>query len=433
MSWGSDTSGADSFGFNSFSMSMGSGLNSTRHSQRLPSELRKDFTESMIKQLLEQMEDIDEVGYHFRGTFHRTLHTIAYSRIFSSFVLGVVMLNILTISLETSSYLTIHYGAWFDMMDAIYLAIYTVEFLLKIGATPIAYWKSGFNLFDFFVLIISYVQFAIEVFYSGSLSNVTYIRLIRAARAFRALRTVSFIPSLQTLVKAVLHTLFAVLNLAFLILLLDYVFAIAGYYIFGEIDTGDETNHFASLAGAFVVLFGFITAESWQNFVAILEDTSSVSGLWLPRIFAVLVIFIGHFICTNLFIGVVLQNLDEATLEAKAKQYLKRQSQNGKKKERLSRQQARQLKKLMSVAQGAQVTVDDVIKKVVGHLRHEDMVPITELSCDLSWVQSFLHTLELEEMAMFQVQQLQFELSDVLCEMAEQRLQQSIAHYHQGF
>ncbi|KAG9394122.1 Cation Channel Sperm Associated 3 CatSper3 [Carpediemonas membranifera] len=436
MSWGSTASSGGSFGFAEFSHA-GSALKGFRstsgRASMLPSELANDFTESMVQHLMETLEDDEEVTYKFHGPMHRALHLAAYCRPFQLFVLATVLLNIITISLETSAWLTKKYGPWFDLLDAVYLSIYTVEFLLKIGATPIAYWKNGFNLFDFFILLMSYVQFAIEELYAGPLSNVTYIRLFRAARAFRALRTVSFIPSLQTLVKAVLHTLFAVLNLAFLILLIDYVFAIAGYYIFESIDTGDETNHFTSLASAFVVIFCFITAESWHIIIEPLEDINSVPKLWLPRLFAVLIVFVGHFILSNLFIGVVLQNLDEATLEAKAKDYLKKQARFGKKKDRLKHQQRRQLKELMSVAQGAQVTVDDVIKKVVGHLRHEEIVPIAELSCDIEWFAAFLKSLEVEELAMYQIQQLQFELSEVLCEMGEQRLQQSITHYHQGF
>ena len=39
-----------------------------------------------------------------------------------------------------------------------FLAIYSLEFVLKVYAEPINYWLSAYNLFDFIVLVISGVQ-----------------------------------------------------------------------------------------------------------------------------------------------------------------------------------------------------------------------------------------------------------------------------------
>ena len=39
-----------------------------------------------------------------------------------------------------------------------FLAIYSLEFLLKVYAEPIGYWLSAYNIFDFVVLVISGVQ-----------------------------------------------------------------------------------------------------------------------------------------------------------------------------------------------------------------------------------------------------------------------------------
>ena len=50
------------------------------------------------------------------------------------------------------------YKDWFTIADYVFLAIYSLEFLLKVYAEPIGYWLSAYNIFDFVVLVISGVQ-----------------------------------------------------------------------------------------------------------------------------------------------------------------------------------------------------------------------------------------------------------------------------------
>lgn len=64
---------------------------------------------------------------------------------------------------------------------------------------------------------------------------------IVALRSVRLLRSISFIRSLQIIVVALFKTIYSIGNVLILLFLTMYVFAIAGFYLFGQ-DVPDATN-----------------------------------------------------------------------------------------------------------------------------------------------------------------------------------------------
>ena len=81
------------------------------------------------------------------------------------------------------------------MADEIFMAIYTMEFVMKVYVEPLEYWKSGYNVFDAVILLMSYIpMFAPE---GGVSSSLATISIFRACRSLRVLKTVSFIRGLQ--------------------------------------------------------------------------------------------------------------------------------------------------------------------------------------------------------------------------------------------
>lgn len=125
-----------------------------------------------------------------------------------------------------------------------------------------------------------------------------------ALRALRALRSISFIRALRVLVNALIKTLWSIINLLAVLLLIMYVFAIMGFYFFGpgESETHASADQWGSIDTTMFILFDYVTADGWTQFSSELDDR----GLKLARFYTVTFIFIGHFIFTNLFIGVII-------------------------------------------------------------------------------------------------------------------------------
>lgn len=92
--------------------------------------------------------------------------------------MGVILVNALAIGLETMDTLKNSYGMVFQIVDELFLSIYTVEFILKLYAEPKGYWKSSYNRFDFLILFISYIQAILDVINVGD-NVLKPLRLLR--------------------------------------------------------------------------------------------------------------------------------------------------------------------------------------------------------------------------------------------------------------
>ena len=111
-------------------------------------------------------------------------------------VLTAVMFNTIALILLTFPEYAARLTYAFAVLDSFFLGIYMAEALIKITALGCAYFKSGWNLLDFFILITSMVDFVVQFFLSsisgGGSSFLRIMRIFRAMRALRALRMLRY-------------------------------------------------------------------------------------------------------------------------------------------------------------------------------------------------------------------------------------------------
>ena len=100
------------------------------------------------------------------------------SSVFNGFIMGVIVLNSLVIGFETVEEWKQTHTNVFKALDEFFLAIYTMEFLMKLYAEPKGYWKSSYNRFDFSILALSYVQVIMDELNVGD-KILTPLRLLR--------------------------------------------------------------------------------------------------------------------------------------------------------------------------------------------------------------------------------------------------------------
>jgi len=97
---------------------------------------------------------------------------------FNGFIMGVIVLNSFVIGFETVEEWKMPYHNEFKALDELFLAVYTMEFLMKLYAEPRGYWKSSYNKFDFSILALSYVQVIMHKLNVGD-NVLTPLRLLR--------------------------------------------------------------------------------------------------------------------------------------------------------------------------------------------------------------------------------------------------------------
>jgi voltage-gated sodium channel len=202
------------------------------------------------------------------------------------------------IGLGTSPEAVARAGGLLALANGVCLAIFVVEAALKItacGRHPGRYFRDGWNLFDFSIVVVSLIPAA------GPVAT-----LARLARLLRVLRLVSAWPELRLIVATLVRSLPGMGHVIALMSLVFYVYAVAGVHLFRDHDP----EHWGHLGIALITLFRVVTLEDWTDVMYIAMDAHPMAWLYFISF-----VILGTFVVINLFIAVVLNNLDEAKTE----------------------------------------------------------------------------------------------------------------------
>jgi voltage-gated sodium channel len=226
---------------------------------------------------------------------------LVLSPLFQNTVIGLILLNAVTLGLETSDSILAEWGTLLLGVDRVLLALFTIELALRIYAFRGRFLRDPWGIFDLLVVGIAWVPA------SGELA------VLRALRILRVLRLVSVVPSLRNVVEAMLAALPGMGSIVLLMALIFYVFAVMGAKLFG--DTMPE--QFGDLGTSLFTLFQLMAMDDFGNIVRQAMEHQPLAWLFFIP-FSV----IATFVVLNLFIGVIvesIQSLREARESADAR------------------------------------------------------------------------------------------------------------------
>ena len=108
------------------------------------------------------------------------IHLLFYFQMtaFNAFVMIFILIDSLVVGLLTIEKLKEDNAVIFSALDVTFLVVYTLEFCLKVYADRKEYWKSGYNLFDFGLLVLTYLQLMLENLHVDE-SFLKIVRLLR--------------------------------------------------------------------------------------------------------------------------------------------------------------------------------------------------------------------------------------------------------------
>jgi voltage-gated sodium channel len=220
---------------------------------------------------------------------------IVDSRWFDPLMLAVIFVNAVTLGLETYDSIARSIGDRLHTANDVILGAFVVELLIRFGATgfhPRRFLRSGWNVFDFVVIAASFAP--------GLRENATLLRLVRLGRIVRAVR---LLPDLRVLTVAVGRSIPGVASLAVITLLLVYVYGMVGWVIFDQHDP----DNFANVGQSMVTMFVLLTLENLPTYI---EKGQELSDWTL--LFYVSYVLVASFLIFNLFIGIVINSMEEA-------------------------------------------------------------------------------------------------------------------------
>ena len=225
-----------------------------------------------------------DMGDDLRSKVARLVLTPLFQRV----VIGLILLNAVTLGLETSSSVMAVAGDALQALDALLLYLFTVELLLRIYAFRGRFFRDPWGVFDFVVVAIAWMPA------SGPLS------VLRALRVLRVLRLASVLPSLRNVVEAMLGALPGMGSIVLLMALIFYVFAVMATKLFGA----DMEEQFGSLGASLFTLFQLMTLDDWVNIVK-----PAMEAQPFALVFFMPFIVVSTFVVLNLFIGVIVESI----------------------------------------------------------------------------------------------------------------------------
>jgi voltage-gated sodium channel len=226
---------------------------------------------------------------------------VAESHAFQNFMLGVILLTAVIIGLETSDTLVEGYGPVFELLDMIIQTVFVLEIVIRLVAhwpRLGAFFRDGWNVFDTAVVAASLLPQA-----------GTFAMVARLGRLLRVTRLVSVFPELRLIVSTMLRSIPSMGHILMMLGLLLYVYGVLGFYLFREKDPA----HWGSLGSAFLTLFQMLTLEGWVEVQEAVLDDFPFAWVYFASF-----VFIAVFVVVNLFIAVVLNNLEAAKVELQA-------------------------------------------------------------------------------------------------------------------
>jgi voltage-gated sodium channel len=224
------------------------------------------------------------------------LSRIVYSSPFELGIAFVILLNAISLGLLTMPGLSDGARESFEAFDRYALYVYAGELVLRMisyGTKPWEFFRRGWNIFDFLIVALSPI-------FAGQTVVLRLLRLLRLIRIFR------FLPEVKVLTISIVRSIPPLLSMSVLIFLALFIYGMAGVYLLGD----KLPLHWGDITIALTTLFILLTLE---NFPVYLEEAILVSPLALP--FFLSYIFIVVFTVLNVFIGIVLNAMDEARSE----------------------------------------------------------------------------------------------------------------------
>ena len=140
--------------------------------------------------------------YSFRGKsypvpiqneFHSIIFNFTNSTFFNIFILAVILLNTIILVVSTSYVVRVRVGWYFSLLDNVFLGIYIMEIVLKIYAWRSRFFKDGWNIMDFIIVVFNLMEFVLPLIIQNmrgfnGIAILRFLRVFRAVRAIRALR-----------------------------------------------------------------------------------------------------------------------------------------------------------------------------------------------------------------------------------------------------
>jgi voltage-gated sodium channel len=215
-------------------------------------------------------------------------------------IMALIVFNAVTLGIETNPTAMARFGPVLDAIDHAVLTVFVIELTARLIVQRTAFFRDGWNIFDFIVVGIALAP-AAEAF-----------SVLRALRVLRLLRLITAVPTLRRVVGGLIAALPGMGSILLLIGLVYYVCAVMATNMYGA----EFPQLFGTLGTSLFTLFTVMTLEGWVDGVVrpVMEKHPYAWLFFIPFIVGT------TFTVLNLFIGIIVNAMQEEHAKAEAEE-----------------------------------------------------------------------------------------------------------------
>ncbi|MEM7619896.1 MAG: ion transporter [Pseudomonadota bacterium] len=219
------------------------------------------------------------------------LEKCVQSPITEKIITVLLVINAITLGLETSPTVMNHAGSFILALDIAILTVFVIEILARLIVKRFAFFTDGWNVFDLVIISFALVPS------SGP------FQVLRALRIIRILRLASTIPSMRRVVSGLVTAIPGMGTIILLLSMIFYLFAVIATNLYGP----NFPEWFGTIGASLYSLFQIMTLESWSMGIVrpVMERHPEA---WL---FFVPFILLTSFTVLNLFIGIIVSSMQQ--------------------------------------------------------------------------------------------------------------------------
>lgn len=205
------------------------------------------------------------------------------------FIVFVLLLNAVTLGLDTSPEVMAEYGDLINRINQIIPIIFVIEVGSRLIARGKRFFSESWNVFDIIIISISFLP-------SGNAFSA-----LRALRVLRVLHVISLVPRMRHVVAAMIKSLPQIGSIVALLLIISYISSVIVTHLYGQ----PYPELFGSIGLSMLTLFQLMTLEGWAAEVVrpVMETHPYSVFLFIPYM------LMTAFAILNLFTAVLVDSM----------------------------------------------------------------------------------------------------------------------------
>uniref|UniRef100_A0A1I8G7J9 Sodium channel protein n=1 Tax=Macrostomum lignano TaxID=282301 RepID=A0A1I8G7J9_9PLAT len=246
---------------------------------------------------------------------------------FDIVIMSFIMLNTVVMCVEHHNQ-SASFSNAVNQVNRFFIVLFTGEAVFKLLAQRWHYFKFAWNVFDFIIVVLSVLTWAMEDIMYVLPVPPTMIRVVRVFRVGRVLRLVKSARGIRTLLFSLFVSLPALFNIGILLLMVMFIYSIVGLSFFSHVrhhNGIDQIFNFETFPSAMIVLFQMSTSAGWDGVLDGLMNEeppmcnpnkkphSDCGNYAIAVVFLISYLVISFLVIINMYIAVILENFSQAT------------------------------------------------------------------------------------------------------------------------